>query len=138
MWTSERWQFSEPFVFTMGACWVLALELARQDPSWRVAVTANEDHAFVVRNGWGIDLFGMAPLAVLLKRCSLYFDEEEEDTLGRTFDTPHEAEVYFTDTDTSWDTGCDPCWDLATRVAADLLIRAGFELEKAGVNGSRR
>jgi hypothetical protein len=55
--------------YTNGDCAVLALELAKADPTWFIATTAAEDHAFVVNadRTEAIDVEGRRPLKDLLE-----------------------------------------------------------------------
>ena len=57
--------------------------------SWKVAATEYEDHAFVVRGREAIDVHGRRSLKKLLG------DWDNNAKLGRVFDSPYEARVFF-------------------------------------------
>src|SRR5438552_3712194 len=88
--------------FTNGDCWALAIEIARQDPSWKVATTECEDHCFVIRDNKAMDVHGCTSIPKLLLRWdkilnfdpnSLSADPNSLSRVGKVYDSVDEASV---------------------------------------------
>lgn len=101
--------------YTNGDCAVLALEIARLDPTWFMATTTNEDHAFVVNADKTevIDVKGRRPTQDLLN--------EWGSELGFVADDFECGRSYLEDEGWWFHDGANPAQ--ARRLAQELLAR---------------